>query len=103
MGSPAFAEDWVVQDGDGIRAALEGRVVDYDDAWQDFRVSGRTLYNAGENSWGNWEVRGDRYCSQWPPSQGWDCYELDVSADGSGVRFRGEHGDTYVATYRGTE
>ncbi|MEX0279708.1 MAG: hypothetical protein AB3N13_00810, partial [Arenibacterium sp.] len=53
-----LAEDWVTLDGAGVQAALESRTLIYDSgAWQDFRASGRTLYNAGSDSWGYWGVR----------------------------------------------
>ncbi len=81
---PVWADDWVSAGAE----ALTGRALVYDGgATQDFRASGRTLYNAGEPSWGYWEVRNGRYCSQWPPSTDWDCYDLTVSSDGTLVRF----------------
>lgn len=84
-------DDWEPLDGDGIVAALQGRVVEYESAWQDFRASGRTLYNAGSDSWGYWHVQGDRYCSQWPPNALWACYAVEQR--GTEVRFIGAHGD----------
>lgn len=47
-------------------------------AWQQiFQKSGVTYYSAGgAQSQGNWEVRGDQYCSQWPPNQSWACYDM---------------------------
>lgn len=84
----AFA-DWTALNGAEIEAALVGPVFVYDEsgARQDFRESGRTLYTHGQPSWGYWRVEDDRYCSQWPPNDAWDCY--DVSSDASGaVRFQ---------------
>ena len=74
-----------------VRAALAGQRLVYAEAWQEFRTSGRTLYNAGRDTWGYWEARGGQYCSQWPPADGWACY--DVARDGARVRFIGESGD----------
>jgi hypothetical protein len=34
------------------------------------------LYSDGRDSWGYWRVEDDRYCSQWPPQQGWACYRM---------------------------
>lgn len=96
----AAGDDWQPLDGDGIRATLTGRSLVYDGAWQDFRESGRTLYNAGRDSWGHWDVRGDRYCSLWPPQDVWACYAVDLSADGASVRFRGAGGDMTVGRFR---
>ncbi|MEO1733028.1 MAG: hypothetical protein AAFR45_05280 [Pseudomonadota bacterium] len=66
-------------------------------AWQDFRASGRTLYNAGEDSWGYWGVRGDQYCSMWPPSDLWACY--DMARSGDVIRFIGASGDVTDGRY----
>ncbi|SLN59311.1 hypothetical protein PSJ8397_03149 [Pseudooctadecabacter jejudonensis] len=85
--------------GPQIAAALTDRALVYDDgATQDFRASGRTLYNAGRDSWGYWAVRGDQYCSQWPPSDGWFCY--DMARQGDGLRFIAEDGSFTDGTYR---
>ncbi len=98
---PAFAsEEWVNLRDHDIRAALTGKTLDYGSAWQDFRPSGRTLYNAGADSWGTWTVRGDEYCSQWPPNASWACYGVDLSADGTKVRFRGLGDDVSTGTFR---
>ena len=86
----AGAEDWTPLTGDDIEAALSGQKLQYDTAWQEFRASGRTLYNAGLDSWGYWAVRGDQYCSQWPPADGWACY--DMARRGDWLRFIGESG-----------
>lgn len=93
---PSMAEDWQPLDGPGIAAALTGKKLAYENAWQDFRASGRTLYNAGADSWGTWTTRGDQYCSQWPPSATWNCYAVDVNADETALRFRGDGDDVSV-------
>lgn len=94
LAGPVEAADWVPMDGAAIRAALTGATVRYSgDTAQDFRESGRTLYTRkGRDSWGYWEVRGDRYCSQWPPSELWACY--DMARQGDAIRFIGAAGDT---------
>lgn len=83
--------------GEEIEAALIDRKLDYANAWQAFRASGRTLYNAGEESWGYWRVDGDQYCSLWPPSDLWTCYDLE--RQGTVLRFVGAGGDITVARY----
>ncbi|MEM6564247.1 MAG: hypothetical protein AAF665_07370 [Pseudomonadota bacterium] len=75
------AEVWQDLNGAQIAEALTGRTLQYQGAWQDFRASGRTLYNAGQDSWGYWNVRGDQYCSQWPPSDLWACYTMARKGD----------------------
>ena len=98
LAQAALAETrWQVLDGPGIRAALEGRKLAYENAWQDFRASGRTLYNAGRDSWGYWRVEDDRYCSMWPPSDLWACYRLERK--GARIRFVGDTGDITEAVY----
>lgn len=88
----ALAEDWAPLDGAAIAEALTDQSLIYANARQTFFASGRTLYNAGQDSWGYWAVRGDQYCSQWPPSDGWDCY--DVARLSGQVRFTAADGST---------
>ncbi|QUJ77958.1 hypothetical protein KDD17_04655 [Sulfitobacter albidus] len=90
-GVQAQAEEWRAMDGAQIVQTLTGATVEYATAWQDFRASGRTLYNAGRDSWGYWAVRGDLYCSQWPPSDLWACYGMQRLDDR--LRFIGAEGD----------
>ena len=99
MAWPALAEDWQVLDGAGINAALTARVLGYDPATQqDFKADGTTLYHAGgKDSAGRWEVRGDQYCSVWPPSDHWACY--DVAVAGNKVKFVAEDGSETVGGY----
>ncbi len=94
------AEDlnWMPMDGEEIREALTDRVLRYGTSWQDFRASGRTLYNAGADSWGYWQVQNDQYCSQWPPSDLWACYAMDRRGDT--LRFVSQAGDMIEAVYR---
>ena len=99
--TPVAAEDWHPVDGSEIYALLSERTVDYSGAWQEFRASGRTLYNAGAGSWGIWGVRGDFYCSQWPPNSAWDCYFVDPNTDGTAVRFSGSGDDITIGIFRG--
>ena len=97
---PAFAmaQGWQKLAGADLRTALEGRALVYDSgAWQEFRSSGRTLYTAGEDSWGSWRIQEDQYCSQWPPSDLWACYDLYV--DDARLRFIGTSGDITDGTY----
>ena len=99
-GGPAFADDWRQLSGDEIREALTDQTVDYEAAWQRFNASSKTPYNAGQDSWGNWDVRGDAYCSEWPPQSAWVCYDVDLDADGQMVRFRGAGNDVTEGRFR---
>lgn len=99
LASPACAEDWHALDGAAITAALQARVLRYEDGTtQNFFQDGRTLYEAGSGeSWGKWWVEGDRYCSSWPPSDHPACY--GVEAQGLDIRFTGAGGDVTVGRY----
>jgi hypothetical protein len=93
----AVADEWVRLDGRGIDAALTARVLAYPDGtMQDFHAGGRTLAGMGE---GRWKVDGDHYCSAWPPSENWACYEVDREARGLDLRFTGKDGAVTVGRY----
>ena len=50
---------------------------------QYFNVNGETIYLAPEKppSIGEWNVKGDQFCSQWPPSDHWVCYAVTGDLD----------------------
>ena len=78
---PASAQDFAPLSGGEIERALRETTLIYDGAFQVFYGSGRTLYDNGPESWGYWRVRAGQYCSQWPPSDSWDCYDMARSGD----------------------
>jgi hypothetical protein len=85
--------------GDEIRAALSDHTVSGNadgKSWQQtFQKGGATFYSQGDAvSNGRWDVRGDKYCSQWPPSEAWSCY--DVTADGKTITFISSSGKRYT-------
>ena len=96
----APAGGWEPLDGPGIADALTARVLAYSAtatttaAMQDFFADGRTLYN---DQWGRWEVRGDRYCSTWPPSDRWSCFA--VARLGLDIRFTSDGGEVSIGRY----
>ena len=96
-GVAAAGDTWTSLTGEEIRQALSDRKLRYETAWQEFRASGRTLYNAGQDSWGYWRVEGNQYCSKWPPSDLWACY--DMARSGDRVRFSGSGDDVTDAVY----
>jgi len=98
LATGAKADEWKLLDDSDIKTALSGQALDYETAWQEFTDSGRTLYNAGRDSWGYWEVRGDKYCSQWPPADGWACY--GVARNDNLIRFTGDSGDHTIGKLR---
>jgi hypothetical protein len=93
--TPALAEGWERLDGPAITAALAARVLGYPDGTlQDFFADGRTLY--GE-SFGRWEVRDDRFCSLWPPSDRWTCFDVDRQR--LDIRFTADDGTVTIGRY----
>ncbi len=95
-----MAQDFEPMTGAQIEAGLKNMILTYPGGeLQSFFPSGRTLYDAGRPSWGYWEVRGDQYCSQWPPADGWACYDMDTN--GTVLRFIGESGDVTPGTVHG--
>ena len=75
---PATAAE-VAMKGADILATLKGAHVEGSDWSQSFDDGGATLYVKGSNqSQGRWDVRGDQYCSLWPPSDVWACYAMTI-------------------------
>jgi len=97
IGSAAGADGFSALSGAEIQTALRDRTLAYASATQRFYASGRTLYDAGRPSWGYWSVRGDQYCSQWPPNTMWECY--DMTTNGTVLRFIGPSGHETDGTY----
>jgi hypothetical protein len=91
--------DWVKLDNAGIEKALTARVLRYDQAAQNFYADGTTLYEDQRPSWGRWKAENDQYCSVWPPSDFWACYDLEIHADGLQVRFIAKDGSSSVGKY----
>ena len=85
LSAPVMAEEQRLT-GPEIQAALSDRTLQgtLEDGkqWQQiFQKSGVTFYSVGSaQSQGRWEVRGDQYCSQWPPNESWTCYDMRVDA-----------------------
>ncbi len=95
LASPATA-DWVALDDAAIAAVLTDVEIVYDAGpTQRFYASGRTFYDNGRPSWGDWQARAGQYCSQWPPSDHWACYDFFEDETGA-VRFVGSAGDEYI-------
>ena len=74
---PAAAEDWRALSGAEIRVVLTGATVSYDPDTQVFFETGRTRYRLLRDRWGWWEIRGDSYCSLWPPGEDWTCFAVE--------------------------
>jgi hypothetical protein len=69
---------------------------------QIFQKAGVTLYVVdGQQSQGFWRVQGDKYCSQWPPHEQWDCY--DMKQNGKTIAFISSTGKRYEMLLPGAE
>lgn len=91
---------WTVLGGDAAVAALGNHKLTYPNgATQTFSPSGDTRYDSGHLQPGHWRIDGDRYCSQWPPSDGWTCYGLEISTDGHKLRFFADDGSSTEGGY----
>ena len=66
---------------------------------QTFSARGATTStDRGRDSFGAWEARSDQYCSQWPPANGWACY--DVLVDGDTLIWVGDSGHRTLNTMK---
>ena len=93
-----IAGDFQTLTGEEILAALTGKKLDYGKGiWQTFDEHMQTQYFSGRPSAGRWAVREDRYCSVWPPSDLWACY--DVQQNGDLIRFVDDRGEVTDGTY----
>jgi hypothetical protein len=78
----AAATDDASANDDKIQKALSGRTAfeagkTYRPWRQYFAADGTTVYfGDGPSSIGRWEVRGNQYCSLWPPVAEWECYDV---------------------------
>ena len=92
--APVFAEEQMMK-GPEVKAFLDGANVEGNqdgNAWsQTFRADGTTVYTtvSGDQQ-GSWEIRGDKFCSNWPPATTWDCY--DITGEGENISFVPEGG-----------
>jgi hypothetical protein len=74
-----------------LTSTESGRVIE-----QVFQASGATFtidIETRQQSQGFWKLQGDKYCSQWPPSENWECF--DVYGNDQGVTFVSSYGKRY--------
>jgi hypothetical protein len=90
-GAPAPSLALDLANGEAAKAALTGATafetgVSYRPWRQYFAPDGSTIYfgKDGPSSQGSWDMRGDQYCSVWPPATQWVCYSVIVSKDAQG-------------------
>jgi hypothetical protein len=82
-----------------IVALLKGNTLVYEDGYkQSFEDEGATTFDGGKvPSKGRWRVTGDQYCSNWPPSDSWDCY--DVTLWGGAISFIAADGSARIGRF----
>lgn len=98
--SLALAQNWQAPDAPAIALALTARTVAYaDGATQQFNADGSTIYTTTNPSIGKWRVTGLQYCSLWPPSDKWSCFDVALSANGLDLRFTSSEGGETVGRY----
>ena len=86
---PAYSGE--LMSGAEIEAGLNDATVWYlplgpDSARQYFHKNGETPYvdAKGSKTYGEWSVRGGKYCSIWPPSDQWVCYAMERGKSANG-------------------
>lgn len=94
--NPLMAQDWQKLDGLEINQALKSQTFDFGMGKQDFLPDGRTSYQEQEKSWGRWKIKNGQYCSLWPPSDVWVCYDLESKHFGLWLRFTGSNGRIFT-------
>ena len=86
-----------------IEKLLSGNTVsgesDRGDWQQFFDKGGSTTYVRGSEppSIGAWKIETDKYCSQWPPQGGWNCYTVtgDLGKKPPAITWIGDSGTKY--------
>ena len=96
LAAPVRADDRL--DAAGITAALTDKALAYEDGTtQSFKADGETIFTNGKDSIGHWRVAGGRYCSVWPPSDTWACY--DVMRTGTKISFVADDGSSITGKF----
>lgn len=100
LAGPAAAQGWEpVIDDQEIFETFAGRTVVYDAyTYQQFGADGDTRFVTERAADGVWAARDGQYCSQWPPSDLWDCY--DVQLRGEEVKFIGRDKSESAGTFQ---
>jgi hypothetical protein len=96
MLSPAWAVPKNLT-GEEIAELLPKIIASGEQTRQTFSAAGATTYtDRGRDTYGSWRVQGDKYCSQWPPADGWACYGVEYDADAATLVWIDGGGDRTV-------
>jgi len=97
----AQATDWIKLKRDSdIQEMLTDTLVVYEgekSITQTFNSDGTTVYTEDRPSVGKWRVTRGQYCSQWPPSSSWACFDIFAGFDTNDVKFVSDSGQVWVA------
>lgn len=95
---------WSPMTQDQAESWLYGQVVRYTDGASQFfeepaqpNAPAYTEYADGFPSSGEYTLIDGEYCSVWPPSALWECYDLEIHETGKRIRFISEEGILYEA------
>lgn len=92
--------------GPEIDTLIKGNTIvghsDKGDWKQFFDNTGGTAYVRGSEplSRGEWKIKADKFCSQWPPNEAWICYDVtgDLDANPKTITWIGDSGTKYPGT-----
>ena len=100
--NPALAEPAKLSGANITQTLNEKEITGIDNgkfSSQIFRANGATFYSVEANQTiGSWKVVKDKYCSVWPPSENWVCY--DVLRDGNVIQFVSPSGKASAYTLK---
>lgn len=99
LAGEAVAQEWEpIVDDKAIFEALADRTVTFDAyTFQTFGAAGETRFVTERAADGVWVARDSQYCSQWPPSALWDCYDIEVR--GEEIKFIGPNRAESIGTF----
>ena len=87
------AAELKVLTGEEIEELLPQIVAVGDQTRQTFSAAGGTTYtDRGRDSFGTWRVQDAQYCSLWPPSADWSCFQVIYDAEAAILIWVGETG-----------
>jgi hypothetical protein len=94
LSAPADAAEIKLSGAEIITALSDKTMIADGEIAQIFQSTGLTIYTErGAQSLGKWKVENEKYCSVWPPSTFWSCY--DVVRDGEMITFVSSSGDRF--------
>lgn len=99
LAGEAVAQGWEpVFEDQAIFDAFADRTVTFDAyTFQTFGAAGETRFLTERAADGLWMARDGQYCSQWPPSERWECYDIQLRE--AQVKFIGPNRTESIGTF----